>query len=192
LNKLLATDIIKFAERNFESPGQHHAEIIPLIEWLLNKEIKNIFELGCYLRCNSSVLASVAIGKKIFLDNTNAPQADQKLKAMFPDVQIHVADSHLQTSAQWVRDSLNGELFDFMFIDGDHSYEGVKQDYEMYWEFLKPGCWMAFHDINDSPTHHQMGCFVDEFWREISSQYEHMEFNAHEDWAGIGLIRKPL
>lgn len=36
--------------------------------------------------------------------------------------------------------------FDFIFIDGDHSYEGVKNDILVCWPKLKIGGIMAFHD----------------------------------------------
>lgn len=35
---------------------------------------------------------------------------------------------------------------DLLFIDGDHSYEGVKADWEAYKDFLKPSSLVVFHD----------------------------------------------
>lgn len=35
---------------------------------------------------------------------------------------------------------------DLLFVDGDHSYEGVKADWEAYKDFLKPGSIVVFHD----------------------------------------------
>jgi len=35
---------------------------------------------------------------------------------------------------------------DLLFIDGDHSYEGVKADWEAYKAFLRPGAIVVFHD----------------------------------------------
>lgn len=35
---------------------------------------------------------------------------------------------------------------DLLFIDGDHSYEGVKADWEAYKKFLRPGSIVIFHD----------------------------------------------
>ena len=35
---------------------------------------------------------------------------------------------------------------DLLFIDGDHSYAGVKADWDAYNRFLKPGAIVAFHD----------------------------------------------
>jgi len=36
--------------------------------------------------------------------------------------------------------------YDLMYIDGDHSYEGVKADFNNYYMFLSPGGYIAFHD----------------------------------------------
>ena len=35
---------------------------------------------------------------------------------------------------------------DFLFIDGDHSYESVKQDFLLYSKLLKKGSLLIFHD----------------------------------------------
>jgi predicted O-methyltransferase YrrM len=35
---------------------------------------------------------------------------------------------------------------DLLFIDGNHSYEGVKSDWETYKKFLFPGSLVVFHD----------------------------------------------
>lgn len=35
---------------------------------------------------------------------------------------------------------------DLLFIDGDHSYDGVKADWDAYNRFLKPGAIVVFHD----------------------------------------------
>ena len=39
------------------------------------------------------------------------------------------------------------EKIDFLFIDGDHSYEGCKKDVALYMPLLKSGGIIAFHDI---------------------------------------------
>ena len=40
--------------------------------------------------------------------------------------------------------------FDFIFIDGDHTYEAVKKDYEDWLSLIAPGGYIAFHD--SAPT----------------------------------------
>ena len=36
---------------------------------------------------------------------------------------------------------------EFIMVDGDHSYEGVRQDAELYYDLLAPGGIMVFHDF---------------------------------------------
>jgi predicted O-methyltransferase YrrM len=36
--------------------------------------------------------------------------------------------------------------FDFVYIDGDHSYSGCKMDIALAWNTLKSGCWMVVDD----------------------------------------------
>lgn len=36
--------------------------------------------------------------------------------------------------------------FDFVFIDGDHSYDGVREDWLNYGPMIRPGGLVAFHD----------------------------------------------
>lgn len=38
------------------------------------------------------------------------------------------------------------KLFDFIFIDGDHSFEGVKRDFDLYSQKLSLNGVIAFHD----------------------------------------------
>ena len=44
------------------------------------------------------------------------------------------------------------ELVDFLFIDGDHSLEGVKLDDEQYGQLVRSGGIIAFHDVTTPHT----------------------------------------
>lgn len=37
-----------------------------------------------------------------------------------------------------------------LFIDGDHSYEGVKADWDNFSPFVKEGGWILFHDCDET------------------------------------------
>jgi predicted O-methyltransferase YrrM len=55
-------------------------------------------------------------------------------------VEIIVADSHTYDTTSLI------EKVDILFIDGDHSYEGVKKDYENWFKTVKSGGHILFHD----------------------------------------------
>jgi predicted O-methyltransferase YrrM len=59
--------------------------------------------------------------------------------------------------------------YDLIFIDGDHSYEGVRRDFELYQELLSPRGYIVFHDIDPDHTFRDgAGGQVYKFWQDIS------------------------
>lgn len=98
-------------------------------------------------------------------------------------------DSHAPSTLAALRDILGGRRVDFLFIDGDHTYEGVKRDYEMYRSLVRPGGMIGFHDI--VPHSEESGCEVNRFWNELRGRFDAVEYV--EDWrsqfGGIGLLR---
>jgi predicted O-methyltransferase YrrM len=87
------------------------------------------------------------------------------------------------------RKLLGGKQVDFLFIYAGHTYDDVKQDFEMYSGLVAPGGLIAFHDVAVHPP--SKGCEVHRFWSEIKSHYESGEFiqNTSQGWAGIGYLR---
>jgi hypothetical protein len=81
---------------------------------------------------------------------------------------------------------------DFLFIDGDHRYSGVKKDWKLYSPLVKRNGLIVFHDILPHPK--VPLCKVDKLWNEIKNNYKHREFiDRHDDrgwgqWGGIGAI----
>jgi predicted O-methyltransferase YrrM len=56
-------------------------------------------------------------------------------------------DSHSIETLRKIEGILKGRKVDFLFIDADHSYEGVKKDFEMYSPLVRKGGIIAFYDI---------------------------------------------
>jgi cephalosporin hydroxylase len=101
-------------------------------------------------------------------------------------------DSHKQATLRKIKNIIKNKKIDLLFIDGDHSYEGVKKDFEMYAPLVRDDGIIAFHDIVDIPD--DGSCDVLKFWNEIKHDYEYQEFV--EDWnqgnCGLGVIKKKV
>lgn len=96
-------------------------------------------------------------------------------------------NSHLRQTLDTIRNILQGHELDFLFIDGDHSYEGVREDFMMYSPLVREGGLIAFHDIADSGGSRE----VHRLWSELKQNYRHEEFihvTGHRAM-GIGVLR---
>jgi len=105
-------------------------------------------------------------------------------------------DSHSIETLRKIEGILRNNRVDFLFIDGDHSYEGVKKDFEMYSPLVRKGGIIAFHDIiPDYYTKYGIKTYswsgeVHKFWNEVKEKYEHLEIvkDRSQDGAGIGVL----
>jgi predicted O-methyltransferase YrrM len=79
---------------------------------------------------------------------------------------------------------------DLLFIDGDHTYEGVSDDYRLYSPLVAAGGVIAFHDVLPHPREPE--CQVHRFWRALPEADKH-EFVSSVDltWGGIGAVVVP-
>lgn len=72
---------------------------------------------------------------------------------------------------------------DMLYVDGDHTYKGVKADYDNYHQLVRPGGIIVFHDVAGLAD-------VKRFWDEVKHGKQYIELAAsHEGW-GTGIIFK--
>lgn len=168
-------------------------EIQELGKTLLEHKPKCVVEIGTKYGGTTYFLASLLPESTIYtidLPRTN-PESIGLVKArnmwmdaLFP-YRVHFVAEDSKVVAPLFKN------IDFLFIDGDHTYEGVKSDFELYKDGVKPGGLIAFHDIVDSERHRNQNCYVSKFWDEIkhnTQDYIVEEFLGGEDWGGIGLL----
>jgi cephalosporin hydroxylase len=178
---------------------QEKEEITKLAEFVYKLQPKIVVEIGTKYGGTFKIWNEITQGKKISIDLVEGihggvsreeyDSRNQSFKSIYGDDCIFLeGNSHEQSTYDKLVDALNGNLIDFLFIDGDHTYEGVKQDYEMYSKLVSEGGWIAFHDINDTERHRQRDVYVGRLWNELNG--EKIEFNVGADWAGIGVIKK--
>jgi predicted O-methyltransferase YrrM len=97
-------------------------------------------------------------------------------------------DSHRPEAREEVEALLGGNSLDFLFIDGDRSYDGVKQDVLDFAPRVRPGGLIALHDIH--PHSKGWGGNVPRFWKEFAISRRTVEIveDPAQDGFGIGLL----
>lgn len=98
------------------------------------------------------------------------------------------ANSHDSKTLEEIKRIIGTRGIDFLFIDGDHTYEGVKRDFEMYSPLVNPGGMIAFHDTQ---PHSVEGVEVSRFWDEVKVRFKSRDIvkDRSQAWAGIGVLR---
>lgn len=103
----------------------------------------------------------------------------EPLLSTFSDGIVFVeGNSHEKEVCQQVRSEAPRDGYDMIFIDGDHSYKGAKEDFEMYYSLLAEDGIVLFDDI-----HTDYG--VNDLWTELVDEYPHDEIPAFDPLFGI-------
>ena len=94
---------------------------------------------------------------------------------------------YLITSEEFA-DNYKKNKYDYIYIDGDHSYEGVKNDFELFWPRLKKGGFLVFHDIVVKNWGNLKNFGVWKLWQELKLDSKIIFPNPPE--SGLGIIQK--
>jgi predicted O-methyltransferase YrrM len=181
-------------------PLQVKMEIQTLLSILSEEKVHTMLEIGTanggtlflfsrVLESNAKII-SIDLPKGRFgggYDNfkipffTNFAQKDQRIFLIR-------ADSHSESSASIVKSILKNQRLDFLFIDGDHTYKGVKKDFQTYSPLVRKGGLIAIHDICTGPP--ELAGEVNKFWTEIRNAYAYQEiiYSSNEKGFGIGVL----
>lgn len=81
-------------------------------------------------------------------------------------------------------EKFDDESIDLLHIDGFHTYDAVKHDYDTWLCKVRPGGIILFHDINARIQ--DFGAW--KFWEELSQREETFTF---KQGFGLGVLRKP-
>ena len=105
-------------------------------------------------------------------------RAASELEKQGQNTVVIIGDSH----SEEIRDKVARHApFDAVFIDGDHSFDGVRADWRDYGPM--GSMLVAFHDIRSKQDN------VESLFNELKRQYNHEEL-AYYEKGGIGIIWK--
>jgi len=162
-----------------------HSYILTLYEICLESEPDFVLEIGVGTKAQStqtilSAMDEIKKGKLFSIDSRGGDRGIDD--ALLEHWQLIAGDSHLEAVYKQVKDY----KFDILFIDGDHSYEGVKQDFEMYSPLVKDRGLILMHDITNANEG------VPQFWKEIKYPKISFEFGILKRGIlpGLGIAQK--
>jgi cephalosporin hydroxylase len=188
----------EFSNRYF-GPHQIEAEILALLDWASEIAPRSICEIGTamggttYLLGQSLPSVQDLIGVDLHVRRQHRlrffSRSDQRLT--FFD-----GSSYAPETVERVSRHLNGRKLDLLFIDGDHSFNGVASDFAAYRHFVRDGGIIVCHDIvEDYTTRYGKRTprdtgGVPRFWKQIKPHYSHKEFvdSPEQDGFGIGAL----
>ena len=185
------------------SAQQKKTEIVAALEGFVLDRPRHILEIGAAGGGTSFLLSRVAGAESLVVSvdlNLRTPlkiamgawaRRDQRIVGLR-------GDSHSYETAREIASLVETDL-DLLFIDGDHSYDGVKRDFEMYSPMVRKGGVIAFHDIvpdnasRGRPKSLAWSGGVPRFWSEVRGVFGGREYveDREQDGYGIGVIRWP-
>lgn len=193
----------EWLERNGVIVLQYFRELYAFWEVVRNMApINLVLEIGLYQGGVFALLDTIIAKSATFIgiDNgINDPDISPLiLKAVItelqksrPDTFLIQGDSHSRETIETFLKYSRGRPIDVLFIDGDHTYDGVKADFENYGIYIRPGGIIAFHDISTNKGPGTAGHRIVEvprFWNEIKEFWPHDEFLGEGSTMGIGVL----
>jgi len=184
----------------------------PFVAWQVPGELTALGEILAPLRPECALeIGTASGGTLLFLARLASPQATmvsvdlpggrfgggyssrrrwfyQRFARRRQQIHLLQGDSHSAGMRDRVRAVFKVQPLDYLFIDGDHSYAGVKSDFETYGPMVQKGGVIAFHDIVEGKPENVGG--VPKFWGEVKPRYRHKEIirDPRQGGCGIGVL----
>lgn len=183
---------------------QCESEFEKLLDHYIDLKAKNVLEIGSYFGSSlhhwlyysteGARIISVDLPIREFCGSQDprvpiqefAIQTEWRLWTKRNKNKLHLiqAASQLESTKAEVVKLLNGELLDFLFIDGNHMLEAVTKDFDMYSSLVRSGGIIALHDIGKAE---EGGVHI--LWENLKKTHKTIELLHHpKSEKGIGII----
>lgn len=156
-------------------PSQSRWEMAVLLRMVMERfDRPNVLEIGVHQGRSMKVWENI-------LNPTLLVGIDPEPELAFDDLTVITNSSHNTEVINTVKNMYTAGI-DFLFIDGDHSFDGVQQDMLMYSGMVNDGGLIAFHDILEGEPE------VEAYWKSIREGYEHVQIWQPVEGTGTGVI----
>ena len=161
--------------------SQNKVELTKLLELMSGRTVNVVLEIGVH-QGHSLNLWQDAFYPDLLI-GIEPNMASVQFDGLTNNALIIGGSSHDITTLKSVRSLLGKRKIDFLFIDGDHSFQGVKEDYNVYSSLLSPRGAVVLHDIVAESG-------VREFWSGIEDSLTNYNVIHHTGGTGCALIFK--
>jgi Methyltransferase domain len=158
---------------------QQPRQIAQSLIYLHDKGIKSYLEIGTFYGYTfafvTAYLSKFGLELAIAFDSNSYFNMYEQVEESMPSVFMNYIARHgpieINGHKGWIK-ILEGNKYDLVFIDGNHAYSAVKEDYENVGKYAR---FCAIHDINDMYIEDECeGGGPVQFWKELEEK-RHIE-----------------
>jgi predicted O-methyltransferase YrrM len=170
-------DIVEKISNEMEgNTFHHHYHILYDLGREFNSQPINYVEIGCYAGGSACLMLQRPNTNVISIDLGHPIPPDIVKRNVYKFNKLNNPHTYLQGNSQTI-EMVNRltdvvDSIDIFFIDGDHSYQGVINDFSLYHNLVKSGGYIVFDDYNDYKHSPEVKLAVNDLINKISTQYE--------------------
>ncbi len=159
-------------EINNQTFHHHYYILFDLAKEFGNKPM-NYVEIGCYAGGSACLMLQRPNTNVISID-LGKPISPEVVKNNANKMNLHGNQyNYIQGNSQTV-ETLNKvkelvDTVDLLFIDGDHKYGGVVNDFNLYSSLVKSGGYIVFDDYNDHIYSPEVRIAVDDLMKTVDN-----------------------
>jgi cephalosporin hydroxylase len=171
----------------------HHYHILYDIRNTIDKKCTYV-EIGAFSGGSAALMASHKLKTDVISIDLGYPISPnvvyenvQKFKNEDNSFTYIQGNSTYKETINRLEEVLNGGYVDILFIDGDHSYNGVISDFNLYDTYVSKGGYIVFDDYLDSEHSPEVKIAVNDLVEKIKDTYEIIGtfenvYKARPDW----------
>ena len=173
---------------------QYKKEYLSLLENIfipLNPHI--IIELGTHAGGSFMGFCEASSKDAILISiDRNHGGAPDKIKKFHRNALTITGDTQDKNNLMLVKNIIEDKKIDFLFIDANHTYDGVKKDFNLWSPLVRDNGIISLHDV--CYHLHNKDCEVEKFWNEIKNKlkwkFKEYHFEDNQTNRGIGVLQK--